>query len=254
MYRRKIDAFAVIKLLFKALTVGVVLLVVGLFLWRFTVSRVPEDLKVMSPNDALAELYGDQGEQVVLLTQEQNTTTRAEDSYGYFTACQAVYIPDIDQLQVLIRYNDSTLRATEKDYGLDEDSLGSDKDWYEITLLVMKDKTPENDEDNYGNYRDAIEFVRIHPTEVTESRHTTLHNYRRLVFDGIDPTETDILAVFLDFYFVEDIPYHSEDFDVYSEDAYSALCLYTYKEENATRALSKKDIAAIEAYVKEKEQ
>lgn len=255
---RKFDFFIVMKMLFKMLTVGVVLLVVGLFAWRFFVSRVPNDLLVLSPNQALAQLYAEQGDEVVLLKQEQNTTTRAEASYGYFTVCQAVYIPDIDQLQVLIRYNDSTLEATEKDYGLAEKSLSSDRDWYDISLLVMVDKTPENKDDNLlkdlGEHRDAIGLERILPTEVTATRHTELHNYRRLVFDGIDPTAAETLAVFLDFYFVEDIPYLAEDFDVYTTDAYGTLCLYTYmeREQDVTYSLSQKDIAAIKSYAAEK--
>ena len=245
----KFDFFLLVKLFFKFLVMVVVLLVVGTFLWRFTVSRVPSELLVLSPNEALGEAYEKHGEDLPLLLQEQNTTTRAEKNYGYFTACDTVFIPEADQLQILIRYNDSTLEATEKDYGLAEGSLSSEEDWYDITLLVMVDKTPENTEDNLlkdlGNHRDSIGFVRLQPTEVSAAAHSGLHSYRRLIFDGIDPTDAEVLAVFADVYFVEDIPYLDADFDVYTEEAYGALCLYAYTEENTTRALTKNDIAAI---------
>ena len=245
----KFDFFLFVKLFFKFLVLVVVLLVVGTFVWRFSVSRVPSELTALSPNDALAEAYERHGDALVLLTQEQNTTTRAEKNYGYFTVCDAVFVPEIDQLQLLVRYNDSTLEATEKDYGLEEGALDPSRDWYDITLLVMTDKTPNNAEDNLlkdlGEHRDAIGFVRIQPTAVSGSMHSGLHSYRRLVFDGIDPTETEVLAVFADFYFVEDVPYTKADFDVYTEEAYGALCLYAYTEETAERELTKKDIAAI---------
>ena len=256
--RRKIDFFVVIKLAFKALTVSVVLLVVGLFVWRFTVSRVPSELEVLSPNPALVQAYTEHGGELELFVQEQNTTTRAEKSYGYFTACQAVYIPEARQLQLLVRYNNSTLRATEKDYGLADKSLPSDKDWYDISLLVMMDKTPDNKEDNLlrnlGDHRDAIDLVRIKPSEVSATKQTVLHNYRRLIFNDVDPTAAETLAVFADFYFVEDVAYEKEGFDEYTEEAYATLCLYAYTEENGTRSLSGKDIAAIKAYMSANEK
>ena len=252
----KFDFFLILKLFFKFLVLVVVLIVVGLFLWRFTVSRVPEEMKILSPNEALSSAYADKGEALTLMLQEQNTTTRAEKNYGYFTACDAVFIPDADQLQLLIRYNDSTLEATERDYGLAEGTLDPSEDWYDVTLLVMLDKTPENKEDNLlkdlGEHRDAIGFARIQPTEVSGSMHSGLHSYRRLVFDGIDPTDAEVLAVFADFYFMEDIPYGDENFDVYTEEAYGALCLYAFTEESGERALTKKDIAALNAYAAEK--
>ena len=245
----KFDFFLFVKLFFKFLVLVVVLLVVGIFLWRFNVSRVPSELIPLSPNDALSEAYAEKGDSLALLVQEQNTTTRAEKNYGYFTVCDAVFVPEIDQLQVLIRYNDSTLEATEKDYGLAQGTLDPERDWYDVTLLVMNDKTPENAEDNLlkdlGEHRDAIGFSRIQPTEVSHSMHSGLHSYRRLIFDGVDVTDAAVLAVFLDFYFKEDVPYAEQDFDVYTEEAYGALCLYAYTEETATRELTKKDIAAI---------
>ena len=66
------------------------------------------------------------------------------------------------------------------------------------------------------------------------------------------PFDDETLAIFADFYFVEDIPYLSEDFDVYTEEAYGALCLYAYTEKTTTRELTKEDIEAIKAYVAEK--
>lgn len=247
----KFDFFMAVKLFFKLLVLTVVLLVVGLFIWRFHVSRVPEELQVLSPNEALAEAYAEHGESLVLVTQEQNTTTRGESNYGYFTACEVVFIPEARQVQLLIRYNDSTLEATAVDYGLAEGTLDPEKDWYDVTLLLMRDKTPEDDTDNLlknlGEHRDAIALERVQPSSVSAAMHSGLHSYRRLIFDDV-PFDSETLAIFADFYFIEDIPYLDADFDVYTEEAYGALCLYAFTEESVTRELSKKDIAAIESY------
>lgn len=248
----KIDFFLVIKWFFKLLLMGLILLVVGIFSWRFSVSRVPEELKVLSPDEALAEAYAEHGEELELVVQEQNTTTRGENNYGYFTASQVIFIPEANQVQVLVRYNDSTLEATEKDYGLAEKSLEPEKDWYDITLLVMRDKTPEDSTDNLlkelDKHRDAIGFERIRPSQVSASMHSGLHSYRRLIFNDVS-LDDETLAVFADFYFKDDIRYLAEDFDVYVEKAYGALCLYAYTEECESIELGKKDIEAIEAYM-----
>jgi len=239
----KIDFFMVIKLLFKLLVITVIVLVLGVFLWRFSISRIPGELMELTPNDTLVEAYA-KNPDLTLFTQEQNTTTRGENSYGYFTVCDAVFIPEAEQVQILIRYNDSTLRATEVDYGLAEDSLDPEKDWYDISLLVSLDKTPENSGDNLGNKPESVEFVRFTPAEVSAATHKGLHSYRRLIFNGV-PMHSSVLAIYADFYFKNDIRYQAENFDIYSEIAYGTLCLYAHTEPKLTRPLTADEIGII---------
>ena len=243
----KFNIFALIKWLFRLAVTAVVILVFAIFVWRFITGRVPEDLQVLSPNDALAEAFAESGEELLLYTQEQNSITRSESSYGYFTSCQAILIPGADQLQLLIRYNDSTLEATEKDYKLVEGSLDPLSDWYDVTLVVARDLTPDNTEDNLGSDPESVALIRIQPTEVTASRHEGLYSYRRLVFDGV-PQDALTLAIYADFYFVEDIAYLADDFDIYTDTAYGTLCLYAYADESIPRALTEADIDALRAY------
>lgn len=244
----KFNFFTFLKILFKILTTAVVLLVFGIFIWRFITGRVPAELKTLTPDAALAEAYEQYGETLILYTQEQNSITRAEKSYGYFACCQAVFIPEADQVQILIRYNDSTLEATERDYGLAEGSLDPLADWYDVTLVVARDLTPENTEDNLGNDAESVSLERIFPTLVSESLHKGLYSYRRLVFNGV-PQDALTLAVYADFYFVEDLAYLEESFDVYTEEAYGTLCLYAYADKNVEVVLSDADIEAIDAYL-----
>ena len=243
----KFNFFTLIKILFRLAVAAVVILVFSIFIWRFITGRVPEDLTVLSPNEALADAYGQYGEELTLYTQNQNTITRNEASYGYFSVCRAVFIPEAQQVQILVRYNDSTLEATERDYGLEEGSLDLEKDWYDVTLVVARDLTPDNEEDNLGNDPESVSLLRIYPTEVSAGRHQGLYSYRRLVFDGVSQDDLT-LAVYADFYFVNDISYLDQGFDVYEDPAYGTLCLYAFTDKNVPLSLTEKDVAAIEGY------
>ena len=245
--------FSVIKWFFRLIVATVILFVVGIFVWRFITSTPPDRLTALTPGDKLAELYS--GGEVYMITQEQNTITRTEKNYGYFAVCDAVFIPEIEQLQILVRYNDSTLKALKKDYAEDFLSLGEDeypdslKDWYDVSVVLARDETPENSEDNFGNERGSVSLTRIQPTEVSGSEHIGRYSYRRLVFDGV-PVDSLTLAVYADFYYLGDVAYENEDFDIYTSEAYGTLCLYAFADKTIEVELDKDDAAAIEAYSK----
>lgn len=243
----KFNFFTFLKILFRLIVTLVVIAVFAIFGWRFITGIVPGELEVLTPNEALLKAYEEKGESLVLYTQSQNSITRAEDSYGYFASCQVIFIPEAEQVQLLIRYNDSTLEATERDYELPEGSLDPEKDWYDVTLVVSRDLTPENDEDNLGNDPACVSFTRVYPTEVSERLHKGLYNYRRFVFDGV--TMDDLTnAVYVDFYFVEDMFYLGEEFDVYNDRAYATLCLYAFTEKKEMLSLTDEDILALEEF------
>jgi len=187
------------------------------------------------------------------MTQEQNTITRTEKNYGYFSVADVVFVPEIEQLQILVKYNDSTLKALKSDYAEDFSMLGekeypdSNKDWYDVTVVLARDLTPENKDDNLGSDRASVELIRIKPTEISASMHTDRYSYRRLVFDNV-PLDELTLAVYADFYYVGDIAYNNEDFDIYSDTAYGTLCLYAFADKTLEVELTKDDIKAIENY------
>jgi hypothetical protein len=247
----KFNFFTLLKILFRLAVTAVVILVFSIFIWRFITGRVPEELTVLSPNDTLLEAYERYGENLTLYTQNQNTITRNEASYGYFAVCDVVFIPEAEQVQILVRYNDSTLEATERDYGLAEGSLDPLADWYDVTLLVARDLTPDDGADNLGSDPESVSLTRILPSAVTASLHEGLYSYRRLVFDGVTQDELT-LAVYADFYFVEDVAYLAENFDVYEDTAYGTLCLYAFTDKTISLSLTNADVAAIVAYKDER--
>lgn len=245
--------WTVIKGFFRLILVTVILLVVGVFVWRFATAKPPKELTVLTPNEKLVNLYSEGN--LKLVTQEQSNITRADSSYGYFAVADVVFIPEIQQLQILVKYNDSTLKALKKDYADDFSELGEDeypdslKDWYDITVVLARDITPDNKDDNYGNNRESVELIRIQPTEVSGSTHKGRYSYRRLVFDDV-PLDELTLAVYADFYYVGDIAYNDPDFDIYNDTAYGTLCLYAFADKTLDVKLTNADVKSLEQYVK----
>lgn len=241
----RLTAFDIIKLFFRALFTLLVVAVFVVLFWRMGSSRVPKELLALSPNEVLLEAYAEHGDGLLKLTQEQNSITRNEENYGYFAVSSAVFVPKAEQLQLLVRYNDSTLKALQEDYGLDF-LPETEKDWYDVTLVLAIDKTPGNADDNLSNDPASVELVRLKPSELVAREHHGRHNYRKYVFDGVRFDGT-LLAVYADFYYVGDKAYENEGFDVYTDKAYGTLCLYAFTEDviNKESPLTEDDTAAL---------
>ncbi len=241
----KLTVFDIVKLFFRALFTLLVVAVFVVLFWRMSASRVPKELLTLTPNEILLEAYETYGDGLLKLTQEQNSITRNEENYGYFAVSSAIFVPAAEQVQLLVRYNDSTLEALQKDYALDF-LPEVDKDWYDVTLVLAIDKTPENKEDNLANDPSGVELVRVKASELVAREHHGRHSYRKFVFDGV-AFDGRLLAVYADFYYIGDLSYENEDFDVYTEKAYGTLCLYAHTEDaiNKEAPLTEADKAAL---------
>ncbi len=234
----------IMKITVKAVGLILVFGTIIFFLWRAFISTiVPEEVDGLAVNDTLHTAWKSAeaaGEELTYFTQAQSETTTAEHNYSYFTAKNVVFIEDANQIQVLFRYNNSTIRSLVKDYDLPE-IPDRTADLYDVTLYVAYDLTPADLSDNDGNDPESVKFVRYYPT-ATESAQTVMYNYRRLTFDGVDMTVTDnpVLAVYVDIYYKEDIDYE--------KDSYGTLCIYDYASEKEYHKLDKKEIEALRAY------
>ena len=233
------------KITLKALGLILVFGTIVFFLWRAFISTiVPSEIAGLSPNTTLSEVYTDAqaaGKSLTLYTptmpKEALNTMVVDKNYGYFTAADTVFIEEADQVQVLLRYNNSTIKHLMKDYGLTErpDRTGN---LYDVTLYVVYDKTPEDDTDN-GKMGDTnVTTERIRATSVS-SAESIMYNYRRLTFDGVDMNNPakPVLAVYVDIYYVGDVDY--------DKDAYGTLCIYDYKAQREPYELSKKEIVSL---------
>jgi hypothetical protein len=68
-----------------------------------------------------------------------------------------------------------------------------------------------------------------------------------MVFDGVS-LDSLTLAVYADFFYVGDLAYEREGFDIYTDRAYGTLCLYAYADKTLDVELSESDIEAIKSY------
>ncbi len=237
-------ALRIIKGIFALLFSLLVIFIVGFFIWRIATSNTPKSMENIYPTDKLCELYDSQGEDMRVFRQEQRTITSGEQNSGYFAITDYMIIPDANQIQIVFRYNNSTLRYTAEDYGLDSVPSRED-DCYDVTLLASVDLTPENKDDNLGNDEESVRFVRCHGTLVG-SEQKNLYNFRRYIFD-FDSAELDLdsllddgllLAIYADIYYTGDIDY--------AKQPYGSLCLYDYISPDIAVELDKKDFEALE--------
>ena len=234
----------IVKLTVKAIGLTLVFGTIIFFLWRAFISTIiPDEVDSLAVNDTIHAAWQAaeaEGKELTYFTQTQNETTTAERNYSYFTAKNVAFIEDANQVQLVFRYNNATIRSLVKDYGLPE-VPDRTLDLYDVTLYVAYDLTPDDVTDNAGNDPASVKFVRYYPTS-SESAQTLMYNYRRLTFDGVDMnvSDTPVLAVYLDVYYKEDIDY--------DKDPYGTLCIYDYLSERKYSQLGKDEIKALEAY------
>lgn len=185
----------------------------GFLVWRVYISTIiPADVGRMAVNDALSSAYAEHGDDLILFGQSQNQTTNTAENYGYFSVVDCVMIPEARQVQVLFRYNNSTLGRLAEDYGIDAPTDRS-ADYYDLTLVKTTDLTPEDESDNLDP--DSLEKTRYSPSQIIRDT-TLLYTYRRVVFDDVDIG--DAVGLFFDIYYVAKTDY--------SDPAYGTLCLY----------------------------
>ena len=239
-------ALKIVKRVIIALFSLVIASVIAILLWRILSSGDPSSMKGIYVNDAIVDAYEAQGDELYMFKQEQRSITSGENNYSYFAVTNYVIIPEANQIQTVVRYNNSTLRYTAEDFSLDTLPSRED-DIYDVTVVVAIDLTPDNDEDNFGNDPASVKFVRCHGTLVSRDD-KNMYNYRRYAFE-LDDAQINInqlmddgllLAVYADIYYVGALNYE--------QNAYGTLCLYDFKSDNIRIKLTSKDLKAIRAF------
>lgn len=233
----------IIGRMIKLCAVLLIFSVCGVLIWRMVSSRDPEGISTIIPNEALRAPYEEAGDGLLMRYQNQTTITRAEHNSGYFSVTQYVFIPSANQIQLVFRYNNSTLLHLKEDYKLSK-VPSKDGTYFDVTVTAAVDKTPDVREDNYtedGTTPDCLEIKRYYPTASLTKRETTsLYTYYRYVFENV-PMEAHTVGVFADIYYLEDLDYEKR--------SYGTLCLYDDEAKWIEQRLSKNDIAAMDAYL-----
>lgn len=218
----------------RSLFLLLILAVNVLLIWRMCSTGIPDGIRNLTLTPTLTEAYRESGKDLTFRYQEQNSITRAENNAGYFSVESAVFIPEAHQVQIVFRYNNSTLRHLMEDYGLEE-LPDKAETWFDVTVAATTDRTPDNREDNQDP--EQLLLTRYHATSFTRET-TTLYTYYRYVFDGVD-VEPDTVGVFVDVYYKEDIDYE--------RNAYGTLCIYDDESEWKSYRLTSADKKNLEA-------
>jgi len=224
----------IIGAVFKLLLTVIVATVCGILIWRvFFSTNVPKSVAFLAPNAALHEAYGEEGDAITLRYQNLASITKAKKNYGYFSVTSAVFIPEAEQVQIVFRYNNSTIRHLQQDKGLATLPQKSEH-LFDVTLVKTTDLTPENKEDNLDE--STLGKERIYPEAEPIRDETSLYSYYRYVFNGV--TIEDVTdAIYVDVYYVGDLNYE--------EDAYGTLCIYAWDEKWIAYKPTKQDKSAM---------
>ena len=199
----------------KALFSLFVFSVCALLIWRvFFSTKEPDSIKDLYVNEALAAAYEAQGGDLEMKYQNQLSMTYTEDNAGYFGISQYVIIPEANQIQIVLRYNDKTLKHLKEDFDLPE-IPEKGEELLDLTLRQIIDLTPDNAEDNEDLSK--LSITRHKPSKIITDT-TALYTYHRIVFDGVEINENDVSSIMLDIYF--------KDAADYAEKAYGALLIY----------------------------
>lgn len=230
--RKSYGLFLAGKIL-RFLFVLLISLICAALFWRVFISgKLPREMRRTAPNAALHEAAA-KGE-LSAFTQEQGTTTRGEKNYGYFAVPRFVIFPEAGQIQVVFRYNNSTLRATGEDFGLDA-APPKGEEVYDVSLLLLRDLTPDDKTDNTDG-SETIEKMRIAPTSrILET--TGLYTYFLYTFDGI--SLENVPVIYLDVY------YPAGGTADYTKDPYGTLRIYHEESERVKVSLSAAEKKAI---------
>ncbi len=207
----------IIGRIFKTILALLIVAINTVIVWRvFFSANIPDAISSLTVTEKTQAAYAQHGDGLILQYQDQASVTKGQKDYGYFGAPQVIFIPQAEQVQLVFRYNNSTLKHLAEDYKLPEtpDKSGH---LFDVTLALTTDLTPENTADNTDPSTLAV--TRYRATEAhTLREETQLYTYYRYVFDGVRVDELTV-AVFADVYYMQDVQYENE--------AYGRLCLYS---------------------------
>lgn len=223
----------------KLLLTLVVFAICGVLAWRVCSSGDPKSVDTVIVNEALARAYEEHGGELLMRYQNQDTITEEKHNAGYFSVTQYVFIPDAEQVQLVFRYNRSTLEKVAKDKKLSRVPDKSE-DLFDVTLVVVIDTTPDDKKDNEKG--EGLERVRVKASDfVKDHESKRLYTYYRFVFDGVTLPENAV-AVYAEIYYKDEI-------NDYEGEAYGRLCLYDTEHKWIEERLKRADKKAIEAWI-----
>ena len=219
--------------------VFLILAVNVLIWWRVLFSdRIPGDLKKLTLTPALTEAYARDGAVDMFLQNHEEIIWEGK-TRGYFWVPRALFIRNAGEVQLLIRYNNSTLSHIAEDFSLPSPP-SRDSDVVDVTLVVRQSVTTERE----GETLSEIIETRLQPSADVLHARKNMYNYRKFVFDGIDFDK--VTEIVVQFYYRGAVDYNAAP--------YGELLIYDNRPDTLSRdvALSRSEERALAAAVNEK--
>ncbi len=176
------------KIVGRVLKISALILVFGviaLLLGRILLAEYyPKDMKSFAHTDGVVQAVQENGS---LTVHTQNLRASYDNpSFALFMADHLYYVPELGELQVTLRYNNSTLAEMKEHFGLDRVPEAS-LDLFSFSL-VDQTVLDENGKETEDGGR------RVYPASLkTESKF--MYQYVKLTFTGIDFEAADWLRL-----------------------------------------------------------
>ncbi len=165
----------------KRIIKGFVVLACVALVWRVLFAGSEVTLDEFIPTTATAEVYKEKGDLKILT----NDVVDEISESGYFSAYGFFYSPETREVQVTVRYNNSTI-----------DKL-SDFDFYLYTVDTSNDPIETTDETGNDGSDDGVRLHEGYPMseildpmeEYTQTDEVLFYNYEKLVFPNVEIDE-----------------------------------------------------------------
>lgn len=143
------------------------ILVIGVLGVRIFLSEhTPNEMKQLAHTDSVSEYLHQKADAAVFKTQSIRFSYDDEKA-GTFFAENLILAPEIDHLQLTLRYNESTFAVLEQKYGLENLAAAHQKELLNFRL-----------KDNYGRVYEDIAYEEVDQV--------AMYRYFKLAFDGVD--------------------------------------------------------------------
>lgn len=165
--------------------------IIGLIGFRlFTFNYYPDAMKRLSFTDTLTAFYYERDGEIGAMTQDllDGSDFGYDDpDEGNFFCDNMVFIPELGQLQITLRYNTAVLDNLEEKHGL-SDLDPDDESLLSFRLVGTRASDPEVEEDTPDEELGTDLGAAV---TVAETDSFMMYRYFRLVFDGIDFGSSD---------------------------------------------------------------
>ncbi len=163
-----------VGLILKILVAAVCISVAGILAFRIIIfNNYPDSMENIYFNDKLTAYYNEKNGDIGAITQNLRAEYDDPDE-GNFFCDNLIVIPEINQLQVSVRYNVSLMQSIKEKYGVELDADAENLFSFKLSVLPLS--------------KDDGTAVSTGTLTVAETDKMMMYRYYKLVFDDVDFT------------------------------------------------------------------